>query len=184
MNASRLRTVVAGVLLLGAVGALVVLAWRDASGGREPLEVVSPTPASPSGSVVVHVVGEVVAPGVYTLSTGSHLFEAVAMAGGPTEGADTQAVNLAAVLVHGRQYRVPPKGEGPVGSPQPDGLVDINTATLEELDGLYGIGPKLARDIIAYREENGPFQRAEDLLLVPGIGPKTLAGFRDRVTVR
>lgn len=172
------------MLLLGAVGALVVLAWRDASGGQEPLEVVSPAPTSPADSVVVHIVGEVVAPGVYTLPAGSHLFEAVAQAGGPTERADTEAVNLAAVLVDGRQYRVSLKGEGPVGSPGPDGLVDINTATLEDLDGLYGIGPELARRIVTYREENGPFQRVEDLLLVPGIGPKTLEGFRDRVTVR
>ena len=127
--------------------------------------------------MVVHVDGAVVSPGVYELLAGSRAGDAVAAAGGLAEGADTTAINLAAVLADGEKVYVPLEGEA-VTSSQEGSLeagaapVNLNTATAEELDGLPGIGEATAQAIIEDREANGPFLSPEDLMRVSGIGEK------------
>lgn len=146
-------------------------------------------PASTSGTgVVVHVVGQVVSPGVVHLPTGARVIDAIAAAGGAAAAADVSAVNLARVLVDGEQILVPRPGEV-VTPPQraaegaADALTDLNSATLTELDALPGIGPVLAQRILDWRAAHGRFADVEELAEVPGIGDSVLAGLRERVRV-
>jgi competence protein ComEA len=152
---------------------------------------ISPTP-SPA-AVVVDVSGWVVHPGVYEFSTGQRVIDAVQRAGGARRGADLSAINLAAPLVDGSQIVVPRTGgsTGPGSGPRSGGvmgpggvaLVNINSATEQQLETLSGVGPVLAAAIVAYRSQHGPFRSVDDLLDVSGIGPATLAELRPQVTV-
>ncbi|SMB92881.1 competence protein ComEA [Thermanaeromonas toyohensis ToBE] len=142
--------------------------------------------------IKIHVAGAVERPGVYQLPTGARVNEALKLAGLLPE-ADPHALNLAAPLADGQQIIVPRMGEegkvipsGPVGSGSSklQGKVNINTAGLEELDSLPGLGPSLAQRIIEYRQQHGPFQNIEDLQNVPGIGAKRWENLKDLITVR
>jgi competence protein ComEA len=153
--------------------------------------------ANAQPEVVVHVVGQVVAPGVVTLPAGSRVTDALDAAGGALPEADLSGLNLAAVLTDGVQVRVPLPGE-PVeavpavdagggtaveGAGTGDGLLDVNAATVMQLDALPGIGPVLAERIVQWRTEHGRFGSVDDLEQVSGIGPAVLEKLRDRVRV-
>ena len=150
--------------------------------------------------IAVHVVGAVQQPGVYHLAAGSRGDDAVRLAGGATSQADLKRVNLAAVLVDGQQLWIPRIGERLVPNTLPitlpnaapsnavpsngvPALVDINQATVADLDRLPGIGPSTARAIVDHRTRNGPFASVDDLLAVRGIGPAKLAELRALVRV-
>ncbi len=146
-----------------------------------------------SAGVVVHVAGHVLEPGVVELAAGARVYEAIAEAGGAGPDADLAAVNLARVLVDGEQVYVPAPGEqapaaaagggtaaGGAGSP---GRVDLNTASVADLDALPGIGPVLAERIVGWREDHGRFTLVDELAEVAGIGPTLLGRLRDLVTV-
>ncbi len=146
--------------------------------------------------VVVHVVGQIAAPGVVVLPAGSRVADALTAAGGALPDADLSALNLAAVLGDGVQVRVPLPGEvvadvgsgGVVAPPgaatgSADGLVDLGTADAAALEELPGIGPVLAERIVQWRSEHGPFASVDDLRQVSGIGPALLDKLRDRVRV-
>ena len=147
--------------------------------------------------VVVHVDGAVVNPGVYELrSEIPRVGDAVDAAGGLAEGADTTSMNLAAPLGDGQKVHVPLQGEvapveaGDVAGSASAGssdvgssLVNINSATVEELDSLPGVGPSTAAAIVEDRDANGPFSSPEDLMRVSGIGEKKFAKLRDHVCV-
>jgi competence protein ComEA len=154
---------------------------------------------SPLG-IVVHVAGEVKNPGVYTLSSSARMIDAVLAAGGATARADLEVINLATPLMDSSQIYVPAKGvaERPVfarpqpgmngvqstqNSPDSDGLVNINRASVSELDALPGVGPSTAQAIVDYRTTNGPFGSPEDLLNVKGIGPAKFEAMRKLVGV-
>ena len=158
--------------------------------------------APPAGAsvVFVHVPGRVAAPGLYELPHGARVVDVVAAAGGFTDEADQAAVNLARVLVDGEQLRVPAVGEtaddgvagggdaaagGPAagGTATGGGTVDLNLADDAALQTLPGVGPATAAAILSWRDENGRFRSVDDLLGVPGIGPKTLEALRERVRV-
>jgi competence protein ComEA len=113
------------------------------------------------------------------------LVDAVAAAGGTTDDADLTAINLARVLADGEQIIVPVIGAAAEtgGTTPGDDRVDLNTADQAALESLPRIGPALAERIITWREENGRFASVDDLLAVPGIGEKLLAGIRDGVRV-
>jgi competence protein ComEA len=152
--------------------------------------------SGPATEVVVHVAGAVRSPGVQHLPVGSRVIDAVEAAGGALPDADLPRINLAAPLVDGQQVYVPKPGEqppiaagggaatssGPPGS-VPGQLVNLNTATAEQLDTLPGVGPTTAAAIIAYRDQNGPFTSVDQLLDVRGIGEAKLEQLRDLVTV-
>jgi competence protein ComEA len=144
--------------------------------------------------IAVHVVGAVQQPGVYHLAAGSRGDDAVRLAGGATSQADLKQVNLAAVLVDGQQLWIPRRGERIPNNSVPNtvpnaprngvpALVDINQATVVDLDRLPGVGPSTARAIVDHRTRNGPFASVDDLLAVRGIGPAKLAELRALVRV-
>jgi competence protein ComEA len=147
----------------------------------------SPAPASPS-TLFVHVAGLVRHPGVYEFRPGQRVIDAVTAAGGPQKKADLDALNLAALLTDGEQVLVPAKGTTGAGPAAPGAspgtvLVNVNTATEQELEALPGIGPVLAQKIIDYRTAHGPFPTVDALDDVSGIGPATLENLRPLVTV-
>lgn len=132
----------------------------------------------------VHVVGEVVAPGMYQLPIGARLVDAVFAAGGLTDEADNASVNLARELTDGEQIIVfSVSQEGEALDTTASGLVSLNRAGDKELEELPGIGPALSGRIIAWREANGGFKSVEDLLKVSGIGESLLSGVIDLVTL-
>jgi competence protein ComEA len=145
----------------------------------------SPSP-TPSGELVIDVVGKVRHPGIVTLPAGSRVHDAVAKAGGVRGKADTSALNMARVLIDGEQIIVgapaPRSPDGAAASTAPGARISLATATLEQLDTLPGIGPVTAQAILDHRAEHGPFRSVDDLLDVRGIGEATLADFRDQVT--
>src|SRR5690606_29175523 len=129
-----------------------------------------PVPPSVAETVVVHVAGAVVAPGVYELPGGSRVQAAIASAGGATPDGDPDALNLAAAVVDGLRVYVPRRGEAvPPSPPSPSSLiaagpVDLNSASAEQLDQLPGVGPALAAAIVRHRELHGPFAGIDALL--------------------
>ena len=147
----------------------------------------APTTAAPA-VILVHILGQVAKPGLYEFPAGARGVDAVAAAGGFAKNADQSGLNLARVLSDGEQIIVPKKGEAPpstgIGTtPAPGALVNLNTADQTALETLPGIGPALARRIVAWRGANGRFASVDDLGSVAGIGEKTLGALRDLVTV-
>ena len=124
--------------------------------------------------IYVYVCGHVRQPDVYSLAAGTRLYEAIEAAGGAADDADLQQLNLADQLTDGQRIYVPAEGETAAESEYTEdkmsnGLVNINTATAEQLQTLPGIGQAKAKAIVAYREANGNFSSIEDLRKVPGI---------------
>lgn len=208
-----LARVAAGVVLLGAVLMAGALLTGVLQVGAEGEPAVTPTLALPSTAppvdggqspgesevtsasavLYVHVAGAVIEPGLVQLAPGERVADAIEAAGGATEAADLDRVNLAAAVTDGEQVYLPAEGEEPPAPPETTtgsgagegeastAIVDVNNASAEELETLPGVGPARAADIIAHREREGPFQSVEDLLHVPGIGPATLDRLRERV---
>lgn len=172
-----------------------------------------PTPSAaaekPDEPVVISVVGLVHKPGLVTLAAGGRIADAITAAGGAMDGADLVGLNMARRLVDGEQIVVgiaaPPGEPAAMGSsvsspgsgvpapsdastatgntPTPGGLVDLNTATVEQLDTLPGVGPVTAAAIVAWRDANGRFASVDQLGDVDGIGPARLEKLRDLVHV-
>jgi len=203
--------------LVAALALAVVLAcaglwrfWPRAAAPELPFDatpaveaVVTPEESAES-SVVVHVTGAVMHPGVYSLGCGARVTDALAAAGGAVGDAAPEGVNLARILADGEQVYIPTHeelelsatdggggflgatGQTPAagGSRSGSSLVNINTATAAELEALPGIGPATAEKIVNDRTENGPFELPEDLMRVPGIGAKKYEALADSVTTR
>lgn len=150
-----------------------------------------------SGSCFVYVCGAVASPGVYELPAGSRAYEALELAGGALDDAASTAINLAEEVYDGEQLYVPTWDEynsgwepetstaaaETVASGESSALININTATKEELMTLNGIGEARAEAIIAYREENGSFSQIEDIMLVSGIKDAAFEKIKDYITV-
>ncbi|GIW04210.1 MAG: hypothetical protein KatS3mg059_0830 [Thermomicrobiales bacterium] len=187
-------TIIVGVVaaVVAASSAALAVAFLDARSA--PPIVISDPPTS----IVVSVEGAVARPGVYTLPTGSRVNDALVAAGGVTADADLTALNLAARLRDGQRLIVPSvlaasadELSSSRGSPVPSlpaqetasGRININTATIDELDTLPGIGPAKAQAIVEYRTAHGPFRTVDELVLVDGISPAMLDRLRPLITV-
>ena len=158
----------------------------------------------------IHVCGEVAAPGVYELPAGSRMYEAVEKAGGMTSEAAQEYVNLAQAIEDGQQLRIPSReevrkyqetgkdvsgflgaggaaGNGSVSGSQKSGssaaLINLNTASKEELMTLNSIGAARAEAIVSYREQKGGFRTIEDIMKVPGIKNAAFQKIKDKITV-
>jgi competence protein ComEA len=203
--AASLRGYIGLSLVWLAILAAVLFVSRRPS--AQPIEIIPPptllptittAPVATAGPWRVDVAGAVRSPGVYTLPAGSVVADAIAVAGGPVADADLDRINKAAPLAPGTQVYVPRIAETPraISAPAPPApatsavrlsapvsptarLVNLNTASIAELDTLPGIGLATAQAIIAGR----PYSRVEDLLRVKGIGQATLEKLRDLVTV-
>ncbi len=198
---------VALAIVVAALGVRYLLIPRTASGGAPPalvLAAASPSAAVDAGpsapaEVMVYVCGAVRRPGVVRLPAGARVADALDLAGGPTARAELSAVNLAAKVGDGQQIVVPeraPQGASapaaapavagaPAAAPGASGgaLVNINTASLSELESLSGVGPSTAQKIIDYRTANGGFTSVEQLMDVPGIGDAKFAAMKDSITI-
>ena len=183
-----------GLLSVG----IIFLVTRPPRG--TPIQLKPPPTPSP---YVVHVSGAVAEPGIYSLIAGSRIQDAMEAAGGHLPSTDLDGINLAAFIEDGDQIWVPYQ-KLMLPTPQPKDttsstpaqtneeneqpqiatlLININTASISELDSLPGIGPQKATEIIAYRDENGPFERIEEIEMVSGIGPVTFEKIKALICV-
>jgi competence protein ComEA len=188
----RLAAWAAAALILVVLSAWYLTRSRPAANAAPPvaaaIAVKDPGTAG-GGQVTVDVAGAVKRPGVYRLSPSQRVEDALKRAGGPASRADLSQINRAAKLEDGRQILVPLRpsksssatavpaaGTAPAAPSQP---LNLNTATLEQLDTLDGVGPATAQKILDYRTEHGGFSSIDELDQIPGIGEKRLAAFRE-----
>jgi competence protein ComEA len=189
----RLAAWAAASVVLVLLGAWYLARARPTASASEPpvATIAVQSSATKGASVVVDVAGAVARPGVYHLTSADRVEDALKRAGGATHRADLSQINRAAKLEDGRQILVPTRApavkaavaptapeDGPPSQP-----INLNTATLEQLDTLDGVGPTTAQKILDYRKEHGGFGSVEELDQIPGIGEKRLAAMRDHVHV-
>jgi len=207
------REQVALVLLLAALVAAAGAMWWVGSRAVAPTEsffIDAPAAAASGEKVTVHVCGEVARPGLYSVAAGTRVNDVIRLAGGAKPDADLNAVNLAAEAVDGQQIAIParaelaPRSSGatqtsaalvakapyppPTQKLAPGRKININRATAQQMEQLPGIGPSYARKIVEYRarlkaETGQGFTRVEQLMEIPGIGPKRFADIKDHVTL-
>jgi competence protein ComEA len=176
------------LLVLLAIAGRAALGADQAGPAKATQSIALDVEEAPPRELVVHVAGAVARPGLYRLPDGSRVDDAIAEAGGAKPKAALDLVNLAAPVADGQQVLVPLRGTEPAGlgaappgAGAPPGKVHLNSATLEQLDELPGIGPVMAQQILDYRAANGAFRSVDELDAVPGIGPARLEQLRPLV---
>jgi competence protein ComEA len=182
------------ILLVVCTAVLALVGKRLAAQGaaRAPAaQAVALAESGPAGAdaaprLVVYVVGAVRHAGLVRLAEGARVADALERAGGPSRKADLTLVNLAAPVADGQQIVVPtrlaPGAAGGDGSAASPAKVSLASATIEQLDGLPGIGPVTAQKILDWRQTHGPLRSVDDLDAIPGIGPARVEQLRDLVT--
>lgn len=170
----RWQLAIAGLLVILVIG----FSLSDSQQPKESRPGVF-EPLQFESSISVHVVGEVINPGLYELPVGAKAQQAIAAAGGLTEKAQQASINLARTLSDGEQLFVLSIDMAQAGS----GKLSLNQVTAEQLEQLPGIGPALSQRIIEHRTKLGSFRSVEELTEVSGIGPKLFAKIRDQLTV-
>ncbi|HEY3557884.1 MAG TPA: helix-hairpin-helix domain-containing protein [Kribbella sp.] len=147
--------------------------------------------AASNQQLVVYVAGKVRRPGLVRAPAGSRVADVLTLAGGALRGVDLTTLNLARLVTDGEQIIVgEPTQPGPTtpssggsSSPAPNPSVNLNSATLDQLDALPGVGPVLAQRILDYRTQNGPFTTVDQLQEVPGVGPKKFESLKSHVSI-
>jgi competence protein ComEA len=196
----RYRGLLVGILALAIVGGGAVLWLKRPQ--PAPIEIMTPVPSatpvprsSPTPTPLrVYVSGAVYHPDVYLLPPQSIVKDALAAAGGATDEADLERINLAMELSDQQQVHIPRRGEAAPAATSPGGAassapsaagpININTATVEELDALPGVGPAIAGRIVDYREAYGAFSMIEEIMNVKGIGPATFEEIKEMIAVQ
>ncbi|HBP38445.1 MAG TPA: hypothetical protein DD640_06840 [Clostridiales bacterium] len=176
------------------VQAATAAAKPDLGTGAAPAAAASGSAAAdPADLIPIHLVGAVRNPGIYLVARGSYLYQLVEQAGGLAEGAAVESINLAMKLDSNQHIYLPTREEiaadpelavdpGTMTTAGP--LIDLNQATLDDLDSLPGIGPSTATAILEFRKKNGSFQCVEDLMQIPGIKESRFNAIKDLVVVR
>ncbi len=141
-----------------------------------------------NAEIVIHIEGEVVSPGIYTLAKGARVVDAVNMAGGLNNEADSKKINLAKKIIDEEFIYIPSEDDEDfeyqaLNISNKNGLVNINYADKAELETLPGIGPTLAERIIDYRNTIGHFKSTDDIRNVSGIGDKKFEDIKDKITL-
>ena len=190
-----------GLLILGIILLIVGIGINFKSSFWEKAEVkvtsknITPTPkidVQVDSEVTIDIAGEVIKPGVYDLKNGDRIIDALVMAGGLGANADREWVeknlNQAEKLVDGQKIYIPKTGEeiktdNKILGTSESKIIRLNTATIEDLDKLTGIGPAIAQRIIDYRTKNGGFKDINELKLVSGIGDKLFEKIKDDVAL-
>jgi competence protein ComEA len=177
-----------------------LISGTDPTGSQNPHSPTSASISPESSStadvddlIPVYLVGAIQNPGIYRVAKGSYLYELVTLAGGLSENAAVEQINLAFRIDTNQMIRLPSLDEVGEGNSTTDpgiypsesgsGLVDINQATLDQLDSLPGVGPSTAQAIISYREKNGPFAAIEELMKIPGIKESRFNALKDLICV-
>jgi competence protein ComEA len=191
VSRQQLAVYLAAAIAIALIGARYLKETSEDGGpGKPPAAASRIALERRSGRAYVHVIGAVRRPGVYRLPPWARLQAAVERAGGATPAADMTGVNLAARLSDGQQVVVPRKqaaggaagiATGATGAAGAGGAISLNTATIEDLDELEGVGPATAQKILDWRKEHGGFRSVEDLKQVSGIGPKRFEALKDKV---
>ena len=181
----RSLLIVAGLVL--ATSSLFIIRSSPTS------EAITPPPLTldvAAVDITIDVQGAVARPGVYKLTIGSRVVDAIKAAGGVTKAGDPSDLNQARIIADGEQIYVYAKS-GTTSTkkstvkvkPKSSAVVLVNRASAKEFEALDGIGPVLASRIVTYRKANGPFATIDDLLKVPGIGAGTLSKFKTKLRV-
>ena len=165
--------ILVGILLAGII-------WNTSRQPRGDAVTLRPPPTPVP--ISVHINGSVVSPGVYDLPKGSRVVDAINAAGGFLPVADSENINLAAIVEDGSRIDIAKRSNYASGGNDTN-RININTATLDELDTLPGVGPSTAQAIIDHRRQFGNFQRTDQLTDVSGIGPATYERIKDLITV-
>ena len=191
ISRGRALAYLAAVLVLLVAGGRLLLGAGAGAEDGAAAEAAAPTGAlqaepAPPRRVWVHVVGAVRRPGLYELEEGSRIDDALRAASGAKPRAELALVNLAAPVADGQQVAVPLRGAAAAGAAAGaagavPSKVRLNTATLEQLDTLPGVGPVTAQKILDYRTAHGAFQSVDELDAVPGIGPARLEQLKELV---
>jgi competence protein ComEA len=178
-------------VVCGLLGAGLLLLATGKPRGEAIKLIPPPTPAP----LIVHVAGAVIEPGIISLPPGSRVQDAIDRSGGLADTADSSLINLAMLVEDGMQIWVPavqvvpnydqaPDISNPEQLPDhPGKLININIASQDELEVLSGIGPVIAKAIIQFRLEQGPFKEISEIQAVSGIGPVTFEKIKSQITV-
>ena len=200
-----------GVAVIGSLAGILLLLLFLIIRGQRDTVVLQVQPIQDASIISVYVGGDVAAPGLYSLPRGSRIFDAINAAGGLLASADTSAIGLASPLQDADQVIIPSQPAAtstrapdfpsqvspqtdvtvpPISSPQAatstataSGPVNVNTATVQELEGLPEIGPAIAQRIVDYRTQHGPFQTLEELAAVSGISDRMVEDLRALITL-
>lgn len=190
---TKRKYIITAVILLGCLGIFIYFMFKSNDIESNDLKSYNslgiqndkPTEQGKVKKIVVDVKGAIQKPGVYEFTEGTRAHQVIAKAGGLTAGADTTALNLAQIISDGSILYVPKQGEvhPPTANNPQNNKVNINTATLDEIEKLEGIGPAKAKAILSYREEHGLFRDIKDLRKVSGIGEKLYKRISDKISV-
>jgi len=180
------------LLLLGLIASIVVglgvMVYRGYSAGSSQRIIIEETKntgfTAPASTIMVHVCGAVRREGVYKISPGDRLLDALKMAGGSLPSADLSALNLAEIIKDGIKIVVPAKQiMVEMASKTGSSRVNINTADEKALDSLPGVGPSMAKAILEYRRTNGPFARIEQIMEIPKFGKSKFEKIKDKIVI-
>ena len=187
----KITIVAISVIIIVTIGIYIFKQTQDNEINYYETEEYTKTEDSKKDQITIHIAGEVNNPGIVILDEGARIVDALEAAGGETPNADINKLNLAYVLEDGEKLYIPNKNEEETeyvtkGNENQTGTtkININTAQIEELSTLPGIGEATANKIIEYRKENGKFEKIEDIKNVPGIGDSKFQNIKEMLKVK